>query len=157
MKIATTPQIQKIHVLLNQLGIMNRKKEIVYQLTEGRTTSTKELLMDEATQLITSLAQFDPADKLKRAIFSLAYKAGIIYGERDLDKKLNAIKLNGFLKERGAVKKSLNEMTYSELIKVHRQFEALNKNVQKASLSKEAELAVTSLLQELNFKYPISQ
>lgn len=144
------PQIQKIHVLLNQLGIADMKREIVFQLTDGRTTSTKELLMDEARQLITNLAEYDPGERLKGLIFSLAYKAGIIYGHTDEDRRMNTAKLNSFLKDRGAVKKALNEMTYDDLVKTQRQFEAIVKHVQASADNKQATQAINNLLLEIN-------
>ncbi|MBS1528044.1 MAG: hypothetical protein JST19_20525 [Bacteroidetes bacterium] len=150
MKTASGPQIQKIHVLLNQLGIADQKREIVFQLTDGRTTSTKKLFMDEAIRLITSLAEYDPRERIKKAIFSLAYKAGLIYGDTEADRKMNTAKLNGFLKERGAVKKALNDMSYDDLIKTHRQFEAFARHAQASADNKRAATAVNALLSEFN-------
>jgi hypothetical protein len=125
MQKATQPQIAKLHVLLNNLGLIEQKAEIVYNLTSGRTQSTKELTIDEARRLITNLAQYDPNEKLKSLIFSLAYQADIIYGDTPEDKKMNAAKLNFFLKNKGTVKLELNEMNYKELVKTQRQFEAI--------------------------------
>ena len=150
MQNATKPQIAKIHVLLSNLGITEQKIEIVYNLTNGRTQSTKDLTIDEARRLITSLAEYDPCERQKSLIFSLAYQAGIIYGSTTDDKKMNTAKLNMFLKERGAVKKELNAMNFSELVKTHRQFEAMVKNVKKTSDNKEAGKAVKNLLNEFN-------
>jgi hypothetical protein len=152
MKAASLPQIQKIHVLLNQLGIADMKREIIFRLTDGRTNSAKELQMEEARQLISNLALNDPSERLKGIIFSMAYKAGLIYGNTEADKKMNAAKLNVFLKERGAVKKALNEMNYGDLVKIHRQFEAIVKHVQVSNDNKQADKAVKNLLDELNFK-----
>lgn len=150
MQTATQPQIQKIHVLLNRLGLIEQKAEIVYDLSSGRTDSTKGLTLDEARRLIKSLAEYDPCERQKSLIFSLAYQAGIIYGSTADDKRMNAAKLNLFLKERGAVKKDLNAMRYDELVKVHRQFEGIVKNTNKASTNKEADRIVKHLLNEIN-------
>ena len=146
MQKVTPAQIGKIHVLLNKLGLIENKAEIVYNLSNGRTQSTKDLSIDEARRLITNLATYDPCEKQKGLIFSLAYKAGIIYGSTVEDKKMNAAKLSLFLKERGAVKKDLNAMTYDELVKTHRQFEGILNNTQKSQAGK----AVKSLLNEFN-------
>lgn len=150
MKYANVAQIQKLHVLLNKLGIIDEKQQIVYNTTEGRTTSSKELSFDEARQLIMSLSEYDPKERIKSLVFSLAYKAGIIYGSTDTDKKINTAKLNLFIREKGTIKKNLNEMDYSELIKTHRQFEAIVKNNQKSKDKKQADNLVTNLLNELN-------
>jgi len=150
MQTATKPQIVKLHALLHNLGLKDQKADIIYNLTEGRTESSRELTIDEARRLITSLAGYDPNERLKSIIFSLAYQAGIIYGDTPEDKKMNTAKLNMFLKERGAVKLELNQMHYNELIKTHRQFEAIVKSVNAANENKQAGTAVRNLLNEFN-------
>jgi len=150
MQNATKPQIAKIHVLLSNLGITEQKIEIVYNLTNGRTQSTKDLTIDEARRLITSLAEYDPCERQKSLIFSLAYQAGIIYGSTTDDKKMNTAKLNMFLKERGAVKKELNAMNFSELVKTHRQFEAMVKAVKASNDKKQVEKELRHMLNEFD-------
>ena len=143
-------QLKKLHVLLGKLGWMDEKASIVEQITEGRTQSSRELTFDEATSLLRQLVECSPAEKLKGIISQLAYRAGIVYGNTDADKKMNVAKLNLFLNERGAVKKDLNKMDYAELIKTHRQFEAIAKNVGKASDMKVAGKLVADLMDEIN-------
>jgi hypothetical protein len=150
MQKATQPQIQKLHALLNNLGWIDQKADIVFNATDGRTESSKELTLDEARRLISSLAGYDPNERLKNSIFSLAYRAGIIYGDTPEDKKMNTANLNMFLREKGAVKKELNQMTRNDLVKTHRQFEAIVKNVATAKDNKIASSAVSGLLSEFN-------
>lgn len=150
MKYITKPQLSKFHVLLSNLGIMDQKAEMVFEISEGRATSSKDLSFDEATLLIKNLSQYDPKQRTKSTIFSLAYKAGIIYGETDMDKKMNTAKLNAFIRDRGAVKKELNEMSMTELNKVHRQFEAIVRNTHNAKDKKTADKLVKNLLEDLN-------
>lgn len=150
MNYASKAQIQKIHVLLNRFGWIDEKKTIIDQVTEGRTESSRELSFEEAKDLLRQLSEYDPTERIKSLIFSLAYRANIIYGGDGIDKKINAAKLNLFLKDRGAVKKELNEMDYPELLKVHRQFEAVVKSVTASRNNKEAANAVRHLLGELN-------
>jgi len=152
MQTATKPQIAKIHVLLSNLGITEHKAEIVYNLSNGRTDSTKGLYIDEARRLIKSLSEYDPKERHKSLIFSLAYQAGIIYGSTPADKKMNTAKLNMFIRERGAVKKELNDMSYPELVKIHRQFEAIVKSTVKANDNKQADRVVKHLLNEINLE-----
>jgi hypothetical protein len=97
-----------------------------------------------------TFAGYDPNERLKNSIFSLAYRAGIIYGDTPEDKKMNTAKLNMFLREKGAVKKELNQMTRDDLVKTHRQFEAIVKNVMAAKENKLASSAVSGLLNEFN-------
>jgi hypothetical protein len=150
MERITKPQIAKIHVLLSNLGITEQKAEIVYNLSNGRTESTKDLNIDEARRLIISLTGYDPNERQKGLIFSLAYQAGVIYGSTPEDKKMNVAKLNLFLRERGAVKKPLDQMIYKELVQTHRQFEAIVKCMKKSTDNKAANNAVIQLLNELN-------
>jgi hypothetical protein len=150
MKYISKPQLSKLHVLLSNLGIMDQKKEIIYSISNGRTESSKMLSFEEGRLLLMNLSQFDPRERIKASIFHLAYEAGIIYGSTEVDKKLNAIKLNMFIQERGAVKKQLNDMNHQELIKVKRQFEAIVSNSRKSKDKKIADEAVKNLLNDLN-------
>lgn len=150
MKPISNPQLSKIHVLLSQLGLTDDKKQIISNFSNGRTESSRELSFDEAKRLIASLAEYSPNERMKSTIFSLAYQAGIIYGSSRDDKKINVAKLNLFLKERGTVKKELNQMTYPELIRTHRQFEAIVKNVNNSRDKKQADKLVFDLLSELD-------
>lgn len=152
MQRVTKPQIAKVNVLLTNLGLIDQKADIISSITEGRTQSTRELTIAEARLLIMNLAEYDPKERQKSLIFSLAYQAGIIYGNSPDDKKMNAAKLNLFLKERGAVKKELNNMSLGELVKTHRQFEAIVKHIRHSNQNKQADNAVRNLLDELEIK-----
>lgn len=141
-KSVTTAQIKKIHVLLNERGLMDEKRNFIYQVSNGRTFSTKELTANEARYLISFLlGEEDESKKLQavfRAIYFLAFKMEIIYGETDEDYHMNIAKLNMFCRQRGSVKKNLTEQNIIEMRKTHRQFEAMyNKN--KKSNNKEYE------------------
>ncbi|WP_149912719.1 hypothetical protein [Sphingobacterium cavernae] len=149
---ATKAQIQKIHVLLNQLGLIEDKAAIIYNISEGRTESSRKLSCDEAKLLIRNLSEFDPSERMKSLIFSLAYQTGIIYGDTAEDKRINVAKLNMFLKERGTVKKEINGMTYEELLKTQRQFEGILRNQQRSKSNKEAGTAIKHLLEEINLQ-----
>lgn len=150
MKLINKQQLAALHALLNNTGMLADKKEIIHGFTDGRTQSSKELTFGEARELISRLAEHDPKSRQRALIFSLAYQAGIIYGTTADDKKMNAAKLNLFLKERGTVKKDLNSMSLPELLQTHRQFEGIVRNTQKSNASKAAGKAVKHLLDELN-------
>lgn len=150
MKQATKPQLAKIHYLLNKLGIMEEKQQIILNTTKGRTTSSRDLFFLEARSLIIELAEHDPSERIKSSIFSLAYQANILFGDSWEDKRINVAKLNIFIKEKGAVKKELNFMSYPELITTHRQFEAISKNVKANIMNKAAKKAVSNLLEEMH-------
>lgn len=131
----TKAQITKIHVLLNQKGLIAEKRSIIHSVSNGRTESSKELTSNEAIYLIGFLSEDTDREK-KRALFSaiygLAWQMGIIYGDTDEDYQMNKAKLNVFCRERGTVKKNLSEQNLLEMRKTHRQFEAmLKKHKQK--------------------------
>lgn len=140
-------QILKIHVLLSQMKLMEQKVDFIYQFSNGRVTSTKELTNQEATDLIKHLSKYDPCDKMRKKVFALAYEAGIIWGETLEDKKMNAAKLNMFLRDRGTVKKDLSKIKSEELIKVVSQFQQIIKHNEftmagKATKNMLAELSI---------------
>lgn len=145
---ATKPQIQKINILLRQLGQIEHKEGWAMQFSNERTTHISELSKLEAKNLIGFLVSNHPSEKNKEAIISLAYKAGILYGYSWEDKKMNMAKLDQFLLSRGAVKKRFAELNYNDLTKVHRQFEGIVSNQRKTAANK----ATTSVLKELGIE-----
>lgn len=134
--------------MLNQLSLLEHKATIVSSITYGRTTSSKEMNIHEAKHLIEQLSSSDADCRMRRKIFSLAYEAGIIYGETLEDKKMNSIKLDNFLLERGTVKKKLNELSHDELIKTVNQFNQIIKHKEQTKANK----VTASLLSELNIQ-----
>lgn len=142
----TPPQLKKIHVLLNQLGLMDSKLEIIYNATNGKCTSIKELSKYEATLLLEKLSRYDGNDKMRKKVFALAYDIGIIWGDTAADKRMNVIKLNNFLLSKGTVKKDISGMTTQELIKTVNQFEMIIKHRKQTDANK----ATKNLLDELN-------
>ncbi len=145
MKKITPQQLKKLHVLLNQLGLINEKVDFVYTISNGRATSSKDLIINEARLLLEHLGKYDGNDKMRKKVFACAYEAGIIYGDTPDDKKMNAAKLDKFLKERGAVKKSLNAMNKDELIKVVNQFAQIKKHTGESKANK----GITDMLNSL--------
>lgn len=144
----TKPQLQKIHVLLNQMGLIDNKVELVYSFSNGRVTSTKELTMEEAGFFIRHLSNCDPLERMRNKVFALAYEAGIIWGDSPADKKMNFIKLNNFLKERGAVKKDINKMVKPELIKTVNQFQQILKHNETSRSNK----SIKNMLKSMNIE-----
>ncbi len=136
INMVTKKQLTKIHVLLNQLGVIDEKAELVKQITNGRETSSRQLTFNEAKSLLAHLSKFDPLDKMRRKVFALAYEAGFIYGNTLEDRQMNIAKLNKFLRVSGTVKKDLNRMNKDELIKVINQFTGILKNNEKTAASK---------------------
>ncbi|MEJ7778438.1 MAG: hypothetical protein WKF68_02510 [Daejeonella sp.] len=150
MEYATKPQITKLHILFAALYLIDGKKALIREFTKGRTDSTKALYFNEAKFLIAELCKYDPSERLKAIINRLAYQAGITYGNTAVDQQLNKAKLNLFLRAKGSVKKDLNHQNYTELIKTHRQLEAICRNVSASKDNKAATTAVQDLLNEMN-------
>lgn len=148
MKMITSQQLKKIHVMLNQLSLLEHKATIVSSITYGRTTSSKEMNIHEAKHLIEQLSSSDADCRMRRKIFALAYEAGIIYVDTLEDKKMNSIKLDNFLLERGTIKKKLNELNHDELIKTVNQFIQIVKHKEQTQANK----ATALLLSELNIQ-----
>ena len=144
-------QLKKLHVLLNKLALARQKEAMVFEVSKGRTTSSKELTKAEATILISFLSKqditFNDSDyRMKRKVYALAREAGIIYGYSDEDNKMNTAKLNSFLKEKGAVRKELNQMSHKELIRTVNQFMLIVQHKKESTARSET----NKLLNELN-------
>lgn len=145
---ASIPQIKKINVLINKLNYRAHKDPLIASYTNNRTVSSKEMYFDEAKALIQFLVKQDPDEVKRNLILSLGYRCGLLYGETPEDKKMNIAKVNKFLLERGAVKKELHKLTTEDLIKVHRQFEAMVINNHNHSAQKQ----VDKLLKDIGIK-----
>ena len=70
----TYPQLKIIHTLLGELELRDRKSEIVYSFTEGRTESSREMTMKEAKDLIEWLKGSQERNNLVSRIWHLAYE-----------------------------------------------------------------------------------
>lgn len=146
----TKAQLQKIHVLINQQGLKDEKANIISNVTEGRTTSSRELTLKEAKLLIEWLCKTDPNNAMKKKVFALAYEIGMIWGDSVEDKKMNAIKIDSFLLAKGTVKKKLNQLSHNEMIKVVNQFQKMKEHNEYTKAGKETkqlldELKLTSI------------
>ncbi len=142
---ATKPQIQKINILLRQLDAISIKEDLVKSFSNERTTHISELTKLEAKNMISHIVNHHPTEKQRELIISLAYKAGIIYGDTWEDKKMNMIKLDNFLLSRGAVKKRFADLDYKDLVKVHRQFEAILLKMPETAANKATKIVLKEL------------
>jgi hypothetical protein len=149
MKPITPEQLKCLNTLISKQGISKDDKMIMVSgFSEGRVTSSKDLFFNEALAMIKHLKEFDLNDKMRKKTFSLAYEAGIIWGDSWEEKKMNAIALDKFILEKGTVKKKLNAMNKAELIKVVSQFQQIVKHMCETKANK----ITSSLLNELNIK-----
>lgn len=110
---------------------MDRKRDLVYSFSNGRTESSKELSMNEAKELIVYLKSPEENGRLVNRIWHLAYMSGIIQPGNSDDMAMNAASLDKFCINRGTVKKAINNQSISELKKTVKQFEAIYKKCVK--------------------------
>lgn len=127
MRMITTPQLKKIHTLLGQLGLMERKPELVHGFTEGRTESCRDMTLSEAKALIEWLEGSKERTNVIRRIWHLAYEMGIIVPGDQNEKAMNVARLDAFCKERGTVKKAISAQSLKEVKRTAKQFEAMYK------------------------------
>lgn len=144
----TKSQLSKIHVLLSQMGLTDQKREMIHRFSSGRTESSKELTMQEASMLLQALSRHDPCDPMRRKIFALAYDANIIWGDTPADKKMNSIKLDRFLLSKGTVKKELRRMNHADLVKAINQLQQIVKHTEERRAAQKA----NGLLNELGIQ-----
>ncbi|WP_192821205.1 phage protein GemA/Gp16 family protein [Rufibacter sp. LB8] len=154
-------QNRRLHFLLNELGLMDYKAELVEQYSATKATSAKELTPQEAKALIEHLErskgrqanrpqiQRTPAEKMRRKIFAICYTIGWIEGESPADRAMNRAKIDSFCARNSYLRKPLNDYTLDELPKLVSQFEQIQRHVEKSKLSKEAGQAVRAVLAEL--------
>lgn len=133
-KAISPAQLKKVQTMFTKLGFgQEDKQSLIYNLTCGRATSTKDITFSEAKRLINYL-NGDNTDNEKyqasclstvKCIYRLSYDIGMSYGDTPEDRLMNCAKINKFCRERGTVKKNIEQMNLKELEKTKKQFEAI--------------------------------
>lgn len=133
-KAISPAQLKKVQTMFSKLGFdPDDKKGIIHNLTRGRATSTKDITSGEAVILINYLMGKNLSDdeyrqnclKVVSSIYRIAFDIGMCYSDTPEDKQMNIAKINKFCRERGTVKKNVYEMSFDELRKTKKQFEAM--------------------------------
>lgn len=116
MQTISKQQLIAINVLVNKMHIDKETKAIMVQgFTGGRANSSKDLLLNEATEMIKHLKSLDPdeksAEKMRRNIIAMAHEIGweVAGGKADMPR------INGWCKKYGGKNKELNAYTLQEL------------------------------------------
>lgn len=135
---ATAPQKQCIHRLARQRGLdEDEYRNLIWQYSEGRTSTSAELYKHEATALIGKLTDPDGThteeQRKKHALVSRIYRRSceIAHLNKDYDSddfnevQMNIAKINMFLFKRGACKKSVSRQNYEELKMTLKQLETI--------------------------------
>ncbi len=129
----TPKQIQLISTLIHKQGLTHHKAEIMEGVSNGRTTSTKGLTMDEASDLIAHLTQTsrdtNVSSRLMKKLFAMAFEMGwcpeeaVVSEDGQIKKKRNYTRLHQWVEKYGYLKKPLRNYTYNELPKLVSIFE----------------------------------
>ncbi len=127
---ATDPKkLKAIHTLFSKHNIKDKedKSSIIYSITGGRTTSTRELTDSEANGLLAHLQSLDGtadrSEKMRRKIIRLAHEMG---WKRQGSTKIDMKRINAWCAKSGYLHKPLDDYSYSELPKLVSQFEKVH-------------------------------
>ncbi|MBN8668752.1 MAG: hypothetical protein J0M30_14740 [Chitinophagales bacterium] len=140
MKPVDTKQIKAFNSILSKLGLANEKRDIIEQISGGRTRSTKELTWSElqswlnsagpATRGLQAAGLPKPDNsRLMSKLFAMAHEMQWITYSRVVDtggkirNKKDYSHVHAWVEKYGYLKKPLNEYSYNELPKLVTQFE----------------------------------
>lgn len=136
----TPAQLKALQTTFSRLGFDNeRRHELVYSFTGGRTESSRELTSLEAYKILKVLngeADKETKDKVKSLLASI-YRLSMLTinkgfsSDTEDERRMNMAKVNMFCRQRGSVKKNISQMTLAELEKTKKQFEAMLSNNKK--------------------------
>lgn len=121
----TKEQLMTIHTLFSKLGMTKEQKDtIVTGFLGGRSKSSKDLTVKEATSLISHLKSLDPSEKkaevMRRKILSLAHEMG---WKKPGSTSIDMIRVDQWCIKYSYAHKKLNHYTLPELPKLVTQFE----------------------------------
>lgn len=128
----TMQQHQRLFGLLGKLGYgEDTRRTLVHSFTNGRTTSSKEMLAYECNMLINHLEGMLPKEDNplfypRRKVFALCHELGWERKDGTVDRE----RLAAFIKKRGAVRKPFLEMTGKELSQLITQLESMTSKQQ---------------------------
>jgi hypothetical protein len=130
-----TAQNRAAYALFNKLGLMPQKENIISGISNGRTTSTRELDNNESIALIKWLKQQDPeeqkADKMRRKIIAIAHQLGwekTFITKQGMSRKIDMQALDNWCITFSYLHKKLNLYKYKELPTLVSQFEMVYKH-----------------------------
>lgn len=132
----TAQQVKALHTVFRQMGMdADDRHEFIANLTDGRTSSTKELTMDEARSLLDNLgknqreAYQQESKQVCKQIYALSFQISFLNKGYDTSSReefeMNKAKINQFCREHTRMRKNLTEMTLAELKQVKKQMEAI--------------------------------
>jgi hypothetical protein len=135
MKPASQKQIQALHIILHKKGLMQFKKEMVESFSNGRTSSSKELTMAEARDLLSALygqsespVKQDKAPMIRK-LFGMCHEIGwitkkmVISENGGMEEVNDNTRVYEWVTNFGYLRKELRKYTYNELPKLVSVFE----------------------------------
>lgn len=133
---ATPAQVKAINATLAKTGLMSDKADIVLNATDGRTTHSSAMSIEEARALLLALnrnvktaqAPVKPTQKMANKLFSMAHEIGWIkeitlVTPSGITKKKDYSAVHAWIGKFGYLHKPLSQYTYAELPKLVAQFE----------------------------------
>ena len=132
----TAQQVKALHATFRQLGMDDENRHnFISHFTQGRTSSTKELTLDEARKLLDELgkeqreAYQQEAKQVCKQIYALSFQISFLNKGFDNgtpeEFEMNKAKINVFCRNNTRFHKNLTEMTLKELKEVKKQMEAI--------------------------------
>lgn len=112
---------QKQAIMIHVRRLKLDKDELVYGASGGRTTSLRELTSDEARQLLSNLFETDPAQPMRKKIFSMAHEMRWVQSNNP--GKVDSNRLDQVLIKFGYLHKPLMQYKYEELPRLVTQVE----------------------------------
>ena len=141
---ANNPQKTMLHRLKRQTGMSEDDyRAMIYDASNGRTDSSRQLYKHEATQLIKSLLDPQGVNEKRQEeqarivgqIFGISMHIGILnkdYRSDDPEEiEMNKAKISSFLKRRGSIKKDVSRQNLEELKETLKQLQTIKKKEEK--------------------------
>ena len=135
----TPAQLKALHATFHRVGLDDdARHECIASFTGGRTTSSRNLTMNEARLLLSRLNEDDERTrqmmqaerrKLMRCIYALSFDISWLNqgfsSDTEEDRLMNYAKINRFCLDRTRFHKAYMKMTVAELEEVKKQLEAI--------------------------------
>ena len=136
MQAITPATNRRLHMLLTKAQLIGRKHAIVYDFTNGRTESSRELLEVEARRICQHLEKHQPAPqpavvdehrtKMLRKVYAIAHQVGYTHAPVNGAKpKLNYQQIDAWCAKYGHHHKALLQHSNDELPSLITQMEKM--------------------------------
>ena len=141
-KTVSPQQLKALHATFHSMGYDDEDRhDFISQYTNGRTSSTKELTMSEARNMLEQLngkqskQRQEEAKTICRSIYALSLRISFLnkdFGNETREEfEMNKAKINVFCRTRSKARKNLTLMTLEELKDVKKQLEAIARKEDK--------------------------